>query len=567
MNQVKNISVAYRLLLGSLMLVLPLGMMSVVEKNVPGRRNADPHRRTGIPAIPPNIILIMADDMGYSDIGCFGSEIQTPNLDRMARNGLRMTQFYNASRCCPTRASLLTGLYPHQAGVGDMVGDRGQAAYQGYLNQQCVTIAEALRPAGYRTYMAGKWHVGTTPDHWPVKRGFDRYFGLIDGASSYFNNHPYRPNQTLTTALDDQPITPGPDYYATNAYADYALKFIDGNPKDNPFFLYLAFTAPHWPLHALPQDVVKYRGKHAGGWDQIRAARFSRMKKLGILDPTTTLSPRDSTIPAWNTLNETEKARWSDDMATYAAMIDRMDQNIGRILARLRERGDDRNTIILFLSDNGASHETTNGNGFLPSIVERSKLPASDTASFTAYGRRGANVSNTPFRLYKHWEYEGGTATSFIAYGPSVVKPGRVSHQPGHIIDLMSTCLDLAGATYPRTYNGHTITPTEGISLVPLLKGQSRLGQSRLSPAWTGHDALYFEHEGNRAVRQGDWKLVSTYPADSWALYNLKTDRTELHDRSQQQPQRVRQMAALYDAWAKRVGVIPYAKLTKLAEN
>ncbi len=539
----KPIPARYTLLLYGLMPLLLVGLMSVVHPPV------SVHQDT----VPPNIILIMADDMGYSDIGCFGSEIQTPNLDRMAQNGLRMTQFYNASRCCPTRASLLTGLYPHQAGVGDMVTDRGHAAYQGYLNQQCVTIAEALKPAGYQTYMAGKWHVGTKPDQWPVKRGFDRYFGLIDGAGSYFNNHPYRPNQTLTVALDDQPITPSPDYYATNAYTDYALKFIDSKSKDTPFFLYLAFTAPHWPLHALPQDVAKYRGKYDGGWDEVRAARFSRMKKLGILNATTSLSPRDNTIPAWTTVSETEKATWADDMATYAAMIDRMDQNIGRVLDKLRERGDDKNTVILFLSDNGASHETIDGKSFLPSIVERSKLPASDTASFAAYGRRGANVSNTPFRMYKHWEYEGGTATSFVAYGPSVVKPGRISQQSGHVIDLMATCLDLAGTRYPQTHRGRAITPTEGISLVPLLKGQS-------GPV---HDALYFEHEGNRAVRQGDYKIVSTYPNDTWALYNLKVDRTEGRDLSQQQPQRVQQMAALYEVWANRAGVVPYAKLTK----
>ncbi len=528
----------YKLLLCGLMPLLLLGTVPLVQPPVSSR---------------PNIILIMADDMGYSDIGCFGSEIQTPNLDHMARNGLRMTQFYNASRCCPTRASLLTGLYPHQAGVGDMVANRGHAAYQGYLNQQCVTIAEALKPAGYQTYMAGKWHVGTQPDQWPVKRGFDRYFGLIDGASSYFNNHPYRSNQTLTTALDDQPVTTGPDYYATNAYTDYALKFIDTNPKDTPFFLYLAFTAPHWPLHALPQDVAKYRGKYDGGWDEVRAARFSRMKKLGILNAGTTLSPRDGTIPAWTTVSEPEKAAWTDDMATYAAMIDRMDQNIGRILDKLRQRGEDKNTVILFLSDNGASHETIESNSFLPGIVERSKLPASDTASFTAYGRRGANVSNTPFRMYKHWEYEGGTATSFVAYGPSLVKPGRISPQPGHIIDLMPTCLDLAGAKYPQTHKGQPVTPTEGLSLAPLFKGRS-------GPV---HDALYFEHEGNRAVRQGNYKIVSTYPNNVWALYNLNTDRTEERDLSQQQPQRVQQMAALYEIWANRAGVIPYDKLTK----
>ena len=368
----KTIPVRYALSLCSLAVLL-FGMTSMdpqpgpTPPSVAGRSPARPNaaRRE---AAPPNIILIMADDMGYSDIGCFGSEIQTPNLDRMARNGLRMTQFYNASRCCPTRASLLTGLYQHQAGVGHMVGDRGNPAYQGYLNQQCVTIAEALRPTGYRTYMTGKWHVGTAPDQWPRKRGFDRYFGLIDGASSYFNNNPYRPSQTLTTALDDQRVTPGPGYYATNAYADYALKFIDSTPKDNPFFLYLAFTAPHWPLHALPEDVAKYRGKYASGWDKVRAARFDRMKKIGILGPSTTLSPRDSTIPAWTTVSETEKARWEDDMATYAAMIDRMDQNIGRILAKLKERGDDKNTIVLFLSDNGACHELMNGNAFLPSV-------------------------------------------------------------------------------------------------------------------------------------------------------------------------------------------------------
>ncbi|GAB3929044.1 arylsulfatase [Larkinella terrae] len=506
-----------------------------------------------LPAKKPNIIVILADDMGYSDIGSFGSEIKTPHLDEMAKNGLRMAQFYNASRCCPTRASLLTGLFQHQAGVGDMVNCRKQPAYQGYLNQNCVTIAEALKQSGYKTYMAGKWHVGTKPEYWPIKRGFDRYFGLIDGASSYFGNEPYRPNQKLTIALDDQEYKPEKGYYMTNAFADHAVEFVEQHPKDQPFFLYVAFTSPHWPLHALPEDIAKYRGTYAKGWDKLREERYRRMQESGILTKNTKLSPRDPKIPSWETLSAEEKKSWEDNMAVYAAMIDRMDQNIGRIQQKLKETGQDHNTVILFLSDNGASHEDIKPTNFLPAIYESSKKPSSDPSSFTAYGMRGANLSNTPFRQYKHWEYEGGTATPFIAFGPSIVKPGRIDQRPGHIIDIMATCLDLAGGTYPKTYKGNAVTPTEGVSLVPLFRGTT----------WKGHDALFFEHEGHRAVRQGDWKLVSEFPENRWELYNLKTDRSELQDVSAKEPERVKQLAALYDAWAQRAGVIPFAELGK----
>jgi arylsulfatase A-like enzyme len=500
----------------------------------------------------PNIIIILADDMGYSDIGCFGSETQTPNLDAMAKGGLKMTQFYNASRCCPTRASLLTGLYQHQAGVGDMMNTRPEPAYQGYLNQNCVTIAEVLKTAGYNTFMAGKWHVGQAPQHWPVKRGFDHYFGLIDGAASYFGPYSYRPNQKLTIALDDKPVQTGADYYSTNAYTDYAIKFIEeSQPSKNPFFLYLAYQAPHWPLQALPEDIAKYKGKYMKGWDSLREERFQRMKKSGLLNKYAKLSPRDSHVPDWKSLSTEEKVRWDDMMAVYAAMIDRMDQNIGRLRNKLAEMGVDNNTVIMFLSDNGASSESIRGNGFLPEIIEASKKPASDPTSFTAYGFPGANVSNTPFRLFKHWEYEGGTSTPFIAYGPSIVKAGNTNPQPGHIIDLMTTCLDLAGAKYPETYEGHTIKPTEGLSLVPLFKGQT----------WKGHNALFFEHEGNRAVRQGKWKLVSEFPENKWHLYNINTDRSELNDLSNKQPEKVKELISLYDAWTKRAEVIPFEQL------
>ncbi len=500
----------------------------------------------------PNIVVILADDMGYSDIGAFGAETETPNLDEMAAKGVKMTQFYNASRCCPTRASLLTGLYQHQAGVGDMMNTRKEPAYQGYLNKNSVTIAEALKPYGYSTFMTGKWHVGQAPEHWPVKRGFDRYFGLIDGAGSYFGPYPYRPKQKLTIALDDKEFTPGDNYYSTNAYTDYALKFIEENSKTKkPFFLYLAYQAPHWPLQALPKDIAKYKGKYMQGWDKLRLARFKKMQETGIIPKNIKLTPRDRNVPEWNSLTQEEKVNWDDKMAVYAAMIDCMDQNIGRIRKKLKELGQDNNTVFMFLSDNGASHEIINANSFLPEIFQSSKKLASDPTSFTAYGFEGANVSNTPFRSFKHWEYEGGTATPFIAYGPSIVKPGITSSKPGHIIDIMATCLNLAGASYPSTYNENKIKPTAGVSLLPLFKGQN----------WVGHKALFFEHEGNRAVRQGDWKLVSNYPDNEWHLYNMLTDRTELNDLSKSQSKKVQEMISLYQDWAQKSEVIPFEKL------
>ena len=509
-----------------------------------------------VPANPkPNIIIILADDMGYSDIGSFGSEINTPNLDAMAKGGLRMTQFYNASRCCPSRAALLTGLYPHQAGVGHMVNEREHPSYRGMLNTNCVTIAEALKAGGYSTFMTGKWHLNARPEQWPRQRGFDHYFGLLDGANSYFGNRPYRPNQKLTYALDDAEFTPGSGFYATDAYTDYAIKFIQENKtKNKPFFLYLAYTAPHWPLHALPADIARYKGKYRKGWDKLREERYQRLLAMGFVDKTTRLSPRDEEVPAWETLTEAEKTAWDEKMAVYAAMVDRMDQNIGRLRQQLKETGTDKNTIIMFLSDNGGSYEDIEGLGFSAEIIAANKKPASDPTSFTAYEYEGANVSNTPFRKYKHMEHEGGIATPFIAYYPGVIKPGSLSHQPAHIIDLMATCLDLAGVKYPKTYRGNTIKPHEGISLTPLFKGLK----------WAGHQELFFEHEGNRAVRQGDWKLLSSYPENKWELYNLKTDRSELNDLSASQPEKVKELASRYDTWANRINVVPYAQLVEM---
>lgn len=509
------------------------------------------------PAIRPNILLIMADDMGYSDIGCFGSEIKTPNLDKLAQQGVRFSQFYNASRCCPTRASLLTGLYQHQAGVGDMVNDLGVPAYQGYLNTTSVTMGEVMKMNGYNTYMSGKWHVGNRPETLPRKRGFDRYFGLIDGAGSYFERIPYRTNQQAPRMmLDDADYDPPKQgFYFTNAITDYALQFLEEEKqKKEPFFMYLAYTAPHWPLHALPDDIAKYRGKYMKGWDVLRKERFERMKKMGLIEASCQLSPRDVNSPEWDSLSPEDQKMWDLRMAVYAAMIDRLDQNIGRMMAQLEKMGELNNTLIIFLSDNGGCHEGTKNKG---SFI-RTTGETGSRDSFDAYEFPWANVSNTPFRMHKHWVHEGGISTPFIAFYPEKIKGGKLVHQPGHITDLMTTFVDYAGGKYPETFNGNQITPMEGVSLKNAFSGKK---MKREQP-------IFWEHEGNRAMRDGDWKLVSQYNYGQkkfmdWELYNLKTDRSELNDLSAEQADRKKQMIQEYENWASRVGVVSKEMLDK----
>lgn len=501
----------------------------------------------------PNIVLIMADDMGFSDIGCYGGEIHTPNLDKLAAGGLRFTQFYNAARCCPTRASLLTGLYPHQAGIGHMVGNSGYPAYQGYLNERCVTIAEALKPAGYRTFMSGKWHVGEDRPHWPTDRGFDRYFGLISGAANYFDIAQDKAQGVKRQmAIDDQPYTPPKEgFYITDAFSEHAVKFIEGHGRsEQPFFLYLPYTAPHWPLHAWPQDIAKYKGKYLKGWDALRQERYERMVKMGLISDKWKLSPRDTTTWPWD--DEKDKELLDLKMAVYAAQIERLDYGIGRVLDKIKEIGAEQNTLVLFLADNGGCAE----GGPVGFDNRKNGLPPGGADSFMSYGLSWANASNTPFRRYKHWVHEGGIATPLIAYWPGVIKnPGTLTHQPGHLIDIMATCLDLGGIEYPRTYKGQELTPLEGKSLLPIFEGKQR----------EGHEAIYWEHEGNRAVRQGKWKLVAAHgqPAvrvagQPWELYDLEADRTELNNLADKHPDRVEQLKSLYQSWAKRCGVLPW---------
>ncbi len=529
----------------------------------------------------PNIVLIMSDDMGFSDLGCYGGEIQTPVLDSLAAGGLQFTQFYNTARCCPTRASLLTGLHPHQAGMGHMTGGKSELpSYAGNLNQHCVTIAEALRPAGYRTYMCGKWHVTRFdgpegPKHsWPLQRGFDKFYGTIKGGGSFYDPTSLCRSNTFITPDNDPEYQPQKFYY-TDAISDNAVKFLQQHAQADagqPFFLYVAYTAAHWPMHALPEDIAKYHGKYDGGYEPIRAARFQRLKQLGLIDPNWPLSPQAGD---WDVV--ANKAWESRCMEVYAAMVDRMDQGIGRIVGELTRSGQFDNTLIFFLQDNGGCAEemgrqsnATKIQGvtykpFGPDDLQPSIWPPMQTRdgrpvrtgpdvmpgpedTYIAYGRGWANVSNTPFREYKHWVHEGGIATPLIAHWPQgITARGELRAQPGQLPDIMATCLDVAGAKYPGEFHGQPITPLEGRSLVPAFADQP-----------VERDGLFWEHEGNRAVRVGDWKLVAKGPAGPWELYDLRADRTEMNDLAAQQADKVKQLAAQWEAWAKRAHVLPW---------
>ena len=543
----------------------------LVAAIVAPRASAEQDRR------PPNIVLIMADDMGFSDIGCYGGEIRTPNLDRLGAGGIRWTQFYNTARCCPTRASLMTGLYPHQAGVGWMMADNGHDGYRGELNRRSVTVAEVLKTAGYATYMAGKWHVTKHvrpegPNHnWPLQRGFDRFYGTIHGAGSF-----YDPNSL--TRDNTQIVPDSENYYYTDAISENAVKFIsehEDRAGERPFFLYVAFTAPHWPMHALPEDIARYKGRYAKGWDALRAERHRRMIKMGIVKEEWRITDRDKGVPPWQ---EVEDRAWFERrMEVYAAMIDRMDQGVGRVVEALKKSGRFENTLILFLADNGGCAEEYGSRGpvkpdptkpfelrpmgtgelqtRMQPLVTRDGRPVrtgkgvvpGPADTYIAYGKAWANASNTPFRLYKHWVHEGGISTPLIAHWPAVIRRrGELEHQPGHLIDIMATCVDVSGATYPKEYRGNDIRALEGKSLVPAFDGRK-----------IERVALFWEHEGNRAVRVGRWKLVARGERGPWELYDLQTDRTERRNLAKERPDRVRILAALWLEYAKRTNVLP----------
>ncbi len=505
----------------------------------------------------PNIVLIMADDMGYSDIGCYGGEIPTPNIDGLAAGGLRFTEFYNTGRCCPTRASLMTGLYPHEAGVGHMVYANRGPGYLDHLNDQCVTIAEVLASAGYQTMMAGKWHVGHAPGQWPTDRGFEQFYGIHIHVDSYFKVLPgcpvYHNGQLAIPSTADPPNTlhPEKEWYTTDVFTDWALKFLgETKPAEKPFFLYVAYNSPHWPLEAPDENVEHFRGKYHGGWDKLRETKLARMKQMGLVSKDTVLSPSEN--PTWAGIPEPDRLELDFRRAIYSGQIERMDQNVGRIVAKLQQMGAIDNTLIFFLSDNGCSAEggmfgyKRNENR----IANHSEWRKESVRS-SSTGQAWACASNTPFRLYKRWVHEGGIATPLIAHWPNAIEQtGGLAHQPGHVVDIMATCCDVANAQYPKQRGGKDIHAMRGISLVPAFQ----------DPANVQPRTLFWEHEQHAAIRHGDWKLVSLKAADEnqWCLYDLEKDRTETHDLSASMPTQVEDLKRRWTHWAEQTDVLPW---------
>ena len=506
---------AYSLLIGIL-----CGNIHAAEKN------SDTSR--------PNIIVIMTDDMGFSDVGCYGGEVETPHLNRLAAQGLRFTQFYNTSKCMTTRASLLSGLYSTQSYRNRRLSDN------------CVTIAETLQPAGYHTIQTGKWHLGSeNKKWWPTGRGFDRCFGCPAGGGFYFRPSAFNQPRSVVRGEEviySQKIDPPKGWYTTDAYTDEGLAYVrEAVEKKKSFFWYLAYNAPHWPLRAKPEDIAKYRGKYKAGWDVLRQQRYQRMVEMGIIHPESKLSPREKSVPAWTSLSEKEKDVQDLRMATYAAMVDCVDQNVGKIVAKLKELDVYDDTLLLFLSDNGAD----SSGGAMGE--NRGKGVCGTAESFAFTGACWANVSNAPFRKYKTYSLEGGISSPLIAHWPKGIVAdvrGSLVSQPTHLIDIMSTCVDVTDASYPTTFKNRAITPMEGTSLKPAFTGQ----------AFKREAPLYFNYSQGRAVRDGNWKLVS-HARNSWQLYDMTSDRTELRDLSAKLTDRVRKMAQQWKELEQRCRV------------
>ena len=499
----------------------------------------------------PNIILIVADDLGYSDLGVYGSEISTPHLDGLAKDGVAFQEFYTASVGAPSRASILTGLYPHQAGVGYFFGNLGPASYQGYLNQSSLTLAEVLRSAGYTTLHAGSWGVGLNGQATALQRGFSHSF-LAENGGSYFDEH------EVTYQLDGKPFTLADDsYYLTDLITDQAISFIhEGRSakQQKPFFLYLSYTAPHWPLHAPTDDVIKYHGKYNEGYETLRSKRLEGLKKAGLVSKDFKLPEKDKDIYDWDKVAYNIKEVLLKRQEVYAAQVDHLDQNIGRLLQQLKIEGLDNNTIIIFLSDNGAPSED---------IVRwhrgaiRNSSTVGTSGSFESFGKEWAYLSNSPFRGFKDQLYEGGISSPLIIWGIEGQKRGVVVKGTGHVIDIAPTLYQLAGARYPNRFQGHNVTPLAGVSLLSVVKGNGDVVER--------NEPIFWEHAGNRAVRQGDWKLESHYPNLDWFLYNISEDRGETINQFNKHTDIVAKLGTAYYEWARQNGVVDFYEL-KAAE-
>ena len=532
----------------------------------------------------PNIIVILTDDMGFSDIGCYGSEIKTPNIDFLANQGIRFNHFYNTARCSPSRASLLTGLYPHEAGMGHLSTENyAEEGYVDNLSKSAVTMAEVFKQAGYATYMTGKWHIAKDivnnkdVSNWPIQRGFQRYFGTLNGSGSFYDPGTLVSNNTY--------ITPGKNFYYTNAITDTTVKFINEHHSANPFFFYIAYTAAHWPLHAPEKEVQKYKGVYDKGWDAIRVARFAKLKKLGIITKEAVLTERGVSIPAWE--NAPMKDWQVRKMEVYAAMIDVMDQGIGKIITTLEKKGILENTVIFYMHDNGGCAEPLDSDqpeialtidqqkihpfskdsvfvGKKPNYTRDGQFIRSGMGvmpgpanSWVTYGVEWANVSNTPFKSYKHFTYEGGIASPLIVYWPKGIKQkGVIRSQNAHLIDIMATCIDIAGISYPSNFNGNTIQPLEGKSLVGAFQNKP-----------IQRDFIFWEHEGNRAIKSGKWKLVSKTnkpkvftekDQNAWELYDMELDPSETNNKAIQFPDKVKELILMWEKEAIRTKALPW---------
>lgn len=508
----------------------------------------------------------MADDMGFSDIGCYGSEIRTPNIDALADAGARFRQFYNTGRCCPTRASLVTGLYPHAAGMGWQTrrADPVRPGYAGELRPDTPTIAETLRNAGYGTYMAGKWHltgfdsIDRGPNgSWPTQRGFDKFFGTIQGGGSF-----YRPpslSRGLERLDDNEDTWRGGEFYYTREISDAAVDYIrshDRERDDDPMFLYVAYTAPHWPMHAPEEDIAEYDGRYDRGYRALRAERFARQLELGVVPDNSALAAAESKAPSWDVLGERQRQRLSRLMETYAAMVTILDEGVGEIIGALDDAGELDQTLVLFLSDNGGCAEGGWTGGFWKDFLGRPYGRDPQTIgtdlSFPAYGGAWANASNTPFREYKHYVHEGGIATPLVVHWPEGIDESLVGgwvDTPAHVIDVAATAIALADTDHPVSFGGSTSRPLAGENLAPLLNGEA-FPERR----------LFWEHEGNRAVRDGDWKLVARGARGAWELYDLANDRGETNDLSDQRPDVVEALGDAWQMWARENDVLPLGR-------
>ncbi|HIL69068.1 MAG TPA: arylsulfatase, partial [Verrucomicrobia bacterium] len=482
----------------------------------------------------PDIVIIMADDIGYSDIGCFGGEIETPNLDRLAAGGLRYTNFYSENMCWVSRAALLTGIY-HTSSLRDHA-----------IHPRCLTLPEALKANGYTTRMSGKWHLGGKDllSIYPNDRGFEDYYGIMGGAASYFA--PYslsRNRQNIESEAQD------PDFYLTDAISENAVKMVQSTPSDNPLFLYVAYTTAHWPLHAREKDIQHYQNRYSLGWDKLRAQRMKRMKRIGILDNSVPLSERNPKVPAWESAPNRE---WQQRrMEVYAAQITSMDRGIGQVIDALEQSGRFDNTLIFFTIDNGGCHveyaptrkgyslpdQTRDGKPMIPGNLP-DVMPGPEI-TYQSYGYGWANASNTPFRLYKQFDHEGGIRTPMIAHWPrGIPEKGKLVRTTAHLIDLMPTILNLTESKLPNRINGETPMAMDGISLAPSLNGETQIG----------HEELYFTHNKGNAVRTKNWKLVQI-KKQKWELYDLRKDPTESNDLASRMPQKVTELENRWEVW------------------